>query len=158
MAFKTSNLEELIAPLRIQIGDLATTPTYSDETLHMVLRNAVTALMRRWNDRYYVDVDGVVHRNSGIEFIWSSPPVIQSGDTRPIIVQASIMIKTGKKFSEAGNAVSWKDDEISYSNREAALQTSSSLKDDIDELNTLLPVKLAGTKYGRLLGWDKDWD
>lgn len=160
MTFKTSNLEELIGALRIQIGDIDTTPTYSDEHLHQVLGYAVNALMPRWSKKYYLDNDGVVQRNTGnAVFDFSSPPVIQRQDERAIILQASIMIKSGKKFSESGNAVTWKDEEISYSNREAALQRASSLSDDVAELNSILPAKkLARALYGRLYGWSKDYD
>ncbi len=158
MTFKASNLEELILPLRIQIGDTSATPTYSDETLHLTLKSSVSALMRRWNDKYYIDSDGVAHRNPYETFAFSSPPVIQYRDHRPIILQASIMIKGGMKYSESGNAVNWKDEEISYSNVEAARQRSSTLQDDVTELNALLPVKLAGVSYGRLYGWKHEWE
>jgi len=159
MAFKTSNLEELISPLRFQIGDTDATPTYSDETLHNILRNAVSALMRRWSDRYFVDVEGVVHRNTNETFEWSSPPVIQYKDIRAIVLQASIVIKSGKKFSESGNVANWRDEEISYSNIEGARQRSSTLNDDIAELENLLPSKkLARPLYGRQYGWNKDYE
>jgi len=160
MAYKTSNLEELIYPLRIHIGDIAATPVYSDEVLHSTLRVAVSALMLRWYDKYYVDVDGVVHRNPSTSiFSFSSPPVIQNKDWMPIILQASIMLKSGKKFSESGNAISWRDDEISYSAIEAGKQRSDSLKDDIDALEKLLPSKkLARTLYGRLYPRMNDYD
>lgn len=158
MAFKASNLEELILILRFQIGDTDATPTYSDETLHIILRNAVSALMRRWSDRYFVDVEGVIHRNTSETFEWSSPPVIQHKDRRAIVLQASIVIKGGKKFSESGNVASWKDEEISYSNIEGAKQRSSTLTDDIAELESLLPSKrLARPRYGRQYGWARDW-
>lgn len=160
MVFKTSNLEELILPLRVQIGDNDPTPTYSDEFLHMVLREAVAALMRRWNDQYYVDNDGVVHRNPEAgTFAWSSPPVIQHKDRRPIVLQASMMIKGGTKFSTSGDVASWRDEEISYSNIESARQRSSTLEDDMRELELILPgKKLARPQVGRLYGQTKDWE
>lgn len=159
MVFKRSNLEELILPLRVQIGDTDLTPTYSDEHLHMVLREAVASLMYRWSDKYYVDNEGVVNRNPDMTFDWSSPPVVQHKDRRAIVLQSSIMIKSGKKFSESGDAVSWRDEEISYSSIEAARQRSSTLDDDITELENLLPgKKLARPLYGRLYGHIKDWE
>lgn len=160
MVFKTSNLEELILPLRVQIGDTDPVPTYSDEFLHIVLRESVAALMRRWHDQYYVDNNGIVLRNPEAgTFAFSSPPVIQHKDRRPIVLQASIMIKSGVKFSESGNVASWRDEEISYSNIEAAKQRSSTLDDDVRELEVLLPgKKLARLLYGRLHGWNKEWE
>jgi hypothetical protein len=154
---KISNLEELIFPLRVHIGDIDS-GTFSDQNLHGILRVAVAALMRRWNDRYYVDNDGVVHRNPNITFEWSSPPEIQHKDRRPIVLQASIMIKSGAKFSESGNTASWRDEEISYSNIESARQVSSSLSDDVAELDSLVPKqKLAYPVYGRLYGWKEHY-
>ena len=158
MSYKASNLEELIFPLRVQIGDTSEDQTFSDNSLHGILRVAVADLMRRWNDKYYVDNDGVVHRNPNITFEWSSPPEIQGKDRRPIVLQASIMIKSGAKFSESGDAVSWRDEEISYSSIEAARQKSSSLSDDMSELDALLPRrKLAYPVYSKLYGWKEDY-
>ncbi len=155
MAFTTSNLEELISMLRIQIGDTSeTSPTYSDDLLHQILRNAVAALMRRWNDRYYLDNNGVVFRHPSETFQWSSPPVIQHKDRRAIVLQASITIKSGKKFTESDNVANWRDEEISYSNVEAARQRSSTLADDVAELENTLPAKkLARSSSERLYGW-----
>jgi hypothetical protein len=159
MTFKTSNIEELIIPLRIQIGDITATPTYSDETLHEILKYAVSGLMRRWNNRYYINNDGVVVRNTTCSFEFSSPPVIQRGDERPIILMASITMKSGRKFSTSGDVVSWRDDEISLSTIESGRQLSSSLMDDILELNNLLPPKrLARALYGPLPGWTQEFN
>ena len=161
MAFKVSNLEELILPLRIQIGDIGGTPTYSDETLHEILRVAVNGLMRRWNSRYYVDNDGIVQRSTATTFEFSSPPVIQRGDHRAIVLMAAIMIKGGKKFSTSGQAASWRDDEVSYSNIEGSRQLSTSLEADITELNSILPLplkRLAKALYGSLPGWTQEFN
>ncbi len=155
----TSNLEELIVPLRIQLGDITTPPTYTDDLLHVILREAVEALMYRWHDRYYVTVEGVVTRSTLVAFDFSSPPVIQGKDKRPIVLQASVMIKTGAKFTNSGSAVNWRDEEISYSNIESAKQRSSTLNDDIKELESLLPAKrLARPQSGRMPGWNRDWE
>jgi len=153
-----SNLENLILPLRVQIGDTDAEPSFSDEYLHMILRESVSALMNRWNDRYYVTNDGVVLRNPNYDFDWSSPPEIQHKDRRPIVLQASILIKNGAKFSESGNVSRWRDEEISYSNIESARQRSSTLEDDIRELESILPSKkLAKPLYGRLMGWRENY-
>ncbi len=159
MAFKSSGLEELISILRIQIGDTESTPTYSDETLHEILRHSVSSLMNRWNHKYFVDNDGVVQRDtSDFIFDYSSPPVIQRQDHRAIVLMASIMIKSGKKFSTSSNTISFRDEEISYSNIESSRQLSSSLQDDLSELETMLPKKkLAKAVYSRLYGEVPDY-
>ena len=159
MAFKSSNIEDLILPLRVQIGDTDGLPTFSDEKLHIVLLESVASLMNRWGDKYYITNDGVVKRNNNINFTWSSPPEIQHKDRRPIVLQASILIKSGTKFSESGNTVSWRDEEISYSNIESAKQRSSTLDDDVKELEAILPSKkLAKPVYGRLYGWKENYN
>lgn len=160
MSFKSSNLEMLVDALRLQIGDTGLTPTYSDESLHSALKYAVNALMRRWQNRYYLDSENVVQRNdANCYFDFASPPVIQRQDERVIVLMGAILIKSGRKFSTAGDVVSWKDDEISLSTIESGRQTSSSLKDDIDELNSILPPKrLARGLSGRLNGYSKDWN
>lgn len=155
---KTSNLEQLLDFLRLHIGDTGIA-TYSDETLHNALRYAVSSLMPRWSNKYYLDVDGVVHRSpDGSLFYFSSPPVVQSSDVRPIVLMASIIMKGGKKFSGVDNAVSWRDDEVSFSNLESSRQMTSTLNDDINELNRVLPTKLARPLHGTLYGFRRDWD
>jgi len=158
MTFKRSNLEDLILPLRVQIGDTDAIPTLSDEMLHVILLESVASLMSRWGDKYYITNDKVVKRNSNVTFDWSAPPEIQHKDRRPIVLQASILIKGGVKFSESSGAVSWRDEEISYSNIESARQRSSTLEDDIKELEAILPSKkLAKALYGRLFGWRENY-
>lgn len=150
-----SNLEELITPLRIQIGDtVKASEVYEDDILHEILRHAVNALMPRWSNKYYIDNDGVATRNDLWTYKFSSPPEVQRSDHRVIVLQASIMIKSGTQFSSSGDAVSWRDEEFSYSNIESAKQKSSALKNDVDELEGLLPKKkLAQPVYGRLHGY-----
>lgn len=159
MAFEKSNLETLVLPLRVQIGDTGGTPSLSDEYLHMVLIESVAALMARWNDKYYVTNAGVVLRNANYgTFDWSSPPEIQHKDRRPIVLQASVLIKSGSKFSQSGDVVSWRDEEISYSNIESARQRSSTLEDDTRELNMIFPRRLARPLYGRLYGQKQEYN
>lgn len=159
MGFKSSNLEILIDALRLQIGDTGVTMTYSDESLHSTLKYAVNALMRRWQNRYYLDSENVVQRNTiNCYFDFASPPVIQRQDERAIVLMGAIIIKGGKKFSTASDVVSWKDDEVAYSNIESSRQTASSLSDDIKELELLLPSKrLARSISGRLEGYAREY-
>jgi hypothetical protein len=158
MAFKRSNVEELLDPLRTHLGDTGTSPTYSDETLHRVLIDAVAAIGPRWRNKYYLS-DGAVERNTvNCTFEFTSPPVIQKVDERPIVLMASIMIKSGAVYTGAGDSVSWKDEEFSYSNESGQREKTASLQRDIDELNGFFPSKLAGPLYSRLKGWKKEWE
>lgn len=153
----------LIAPLRRHLGDITSPYTYEDSVLSGYLLDAVKALGGRWDHKYYVTTIGgvsdlVVRTNEPDRFDFSEPPVIQYQDERPVILQASIIVKSSNKFSSSGSAVNWRDEEISYSNIESARQRSSALADDIAELNSLLVKKLARPKYGRLYGWNKEWE
>jgi len=160
---ETTTLAYLIPQLRRHISDYDTPYTYTDATLSGFLFDAVKALGNRWHNKYRVaTVDGVedlIIRSGDEEiFEFSEPPVIQYQDERALVLQASIILKSSTKWNESGNAVTWRDEEISYSNVQSARQRSSTLQDDIDELNALFPIKLAKPKYGRLYGWKHEWD
>lgn len=160
---ETTTLAYLIPQLRRQLSDYTAPYTYSDDVLSGFLLDSIKALGGRWNNRYRVATvdsvsDLVVRNSSTYLFEFSEPPVIQYQDERAVVLQASIFIKSSTKWSESGSAVTWRDDEISYSNLESARQRSSTLQDDINELNKLFPIKLAKVQYGRLRGWHKDWE
>jgi len=165
MAYTVSNLEPLINFLRLHIGDTGTSPTYSDEILHESLRYSIVSLGKRWNNKYYIDNNGVAQRNGNYSYFnFASPPVIERSDHRPIILQASIIIKSGQAHSGSGDAISFRDDEFSYDARDITRQRTASLERDIAELERLLPIKLAGAKKRRLIGYKNvsaeysDWD
>jgi hypothetical protein len=158
-----TSVNYLITPLRRHLGDLTEPYEYEDAVLSGCLLDAVKALGTRWQGKYYVaeveSVEDQVVRNSNADlFEFSEPPVIQYQDERPIILQASIIIKGSIKFDESGSVSSWRDEEFSYSNIESARQRSSTLDDDLQELNRILPIKLAKPVYGRLYGDSKDWE
>jgi len=154
----TTSLSFLIEQLRRQLMDDTAPYTYSDSSLSGYLLDSVKALGNRWGNKYMVVNTNEVQRNTSLNvFEYSEPPVIQYQDERAVILQASIMIKGGTKWSESGSAVNWRDDEISYSNIQSAIQRSSTLKDDIDELNSLFKIKLAKARSSTLPGWGKDW-
>ncbi|MFA7101541.1 MAG: hypothetical protein WC196_07480 [Bacilli bacterium] len=160
---ETTTLAYLIPQLRRQLSDYTEPYAYTDVVLSGFLLDSIKALGNRWNNRYRVATvdsvpDLVVRNDNEYLFDFSEPPVIQYQDERAVVLQASILIKSGTKWSESGSAVSWRDEEISYSNLESARQRSSTLQDDIDELDKLFPIKLAKAKYGRLKGWEKDWE
>jgi len=159
---ETTTLAYLIPQFRRHLSDYTSPYTYDDATLSGFLFDSIKALGHRWNNKYYVatvaGVSDLIVRNENFNlFDFSEPPVIQTQDERAIILQASVIIKSSTKWSESGSAVNWRDDEISYSNVQSARQRSSTLEDDIKELNELFPVKLAQSKYGRLYGWTRDW-
>ena len=158
---QTTTLAYLIPQFRRHLSDYTIPYTYDDATLSGFLFDSIKALGHRWNNKYFVatvdSISDLIIRNTNNTFEFSEPPVIQSQDERAIILQASVIIKSSTKWSESGSAVNWRDEEIAYSNVQSARQRSSTLDDDIKELNELFPVKLAQTQYGRLYGWTRDW-
>jgi len=159
---QTTTLAYLIPQFRRQLSDYTTPYTYDDATLSGFLLDGVKALGHRWNNKYYVatvaGVSNLIIRNgNSYLFDFSEPPVIQTQDERAIILQASVIIKSSTKWSESGSAVNWRDEEIAYSNVQSAKQRSSTLDDDVRELNELFPIKLAQSRSGRLYGWKRDW-
>jgi len=159
----TTTLGYLIPQLRRQLSDYTEPYSYTDVVLSGFLLDSIKALGNRWNNRYRVaTVDSVpdltIRSTNNYLFDYSEPPVIQYQDERAVILQSSILIKSSTKWSESGSAVTWKDDEVSYSNLGSAKQRSSTLNDDISELDKLFPIKLAKARTGRLYGWRKEWD
>lgn len=160
---ETTTLAYLLPQMRRHIADYSEPYAYSDTLLSGLLFDAIKALGRRWNNRYRVATvvgipDLVIRCDDYTMFEFSEPPVIQYQDERAVVLQASIMLKSSTKWSESGSAVSWRDDEIAYSNLESARQRSSTLQDDINELNSIFPVKLARGKYASLAKWAQQWD
>ena len=159
---QATTLAYLIPQFRRQLSDYTVPYDYSSAVLSGFLLDSIKALGHRWNNKYFVATvagvsDLIIRNENSYLFDFSEPPVIQSQDERAIILQGSIMIKSTTKWSESGSAVNWRDEEISYSNVQSARQRSSTLDDDIRELNELFPVKLAQSKYGRQYGWTRDW-
>lgn len=140
-----TDLNYLIPRLRLKLGDL--TPSsykYLDEWLHAALIASVDALQRWWADKYQIDSDDRVYPN------------IERRDIQPIILMASIILKSGSLENFSWNVGSWRDAEISYSNIEGGSRKSESLQRDWDELMQLLPPpskKLAGAIKGHLPGY-----
>lgn len=157
------NMDYLIPSLRLQLGDInSESYRYTDAWLRTALVNGVKFLQKWWDNRYLIDTDYDVYRNTAITFAFPSPPIIQTQDERPIILASSIVIKEGSLEASSWNTGSWKDAEIAYSNIEGGKMKDSSLARDWDELTDLLkpPQKrLAHTKKGSLPGYlDNEYD
>jgi hypothetical protein len=117
-----AGVEYLIPILRMQLGD--TDPLsyrYLDEWLKVALTSSVKILQRWWGDRYIIDDStGEITRSTTFEFTYLDPPIIQGMDERPIILMASILVKSGQLEANSWNAGSWKDAEIAVSNIEGS--------------------------------------
>lgn len=157
MPITGTNLSQYIERLRLHLGDTdSTSYRYMDSWLETSLVASVEALMPRWNYKYIFDGNDVKRNPNSSQFIFQSPPIIERGDVRPIILMASIIIKEGSLESSSWNFGSWRDAEISYSNIEGSRAKDASLRRDIDELNSILPERtkrLAQPKKGHLPGY-----
>lgn len=153
----STNLDYLITPLRLHLDDNDAPYEFSDNELKTRLVYAVKALMSRWNNKYLIDNDtNDVKRNANWTYIIGSPPIVQHSDERPIILQASIDIKSAALYNSSWNVGKWRDDEVSYSNVEGAKSVEESLLRDIQELEGLLPTarkRLAQPKKHSLPGF-----
>lgn len=131
-----SNIFYLIPILRLYLGD--TDPTayrYTDEWLDITLVNAVKSLQRWWNNKYFVDETNlIVSRNPDYLFTLEEPPLIQSMDETPLILMASIIIKSGILENSSWSTSTWRDAEYYVSNVEGGKMKQASVNADWDRL------------------------
>lgn len=143
------NLDYLLPTLRLHLGDTdPLTYRYIDGWLRVALISGVKALQRWWGDRYLVDnTTYAVSRNTDLDFLYEEPLVIQDRDERPLILMASILIKTGQLEANSWNVGSWKDAEIAVSNIEGSRAKQFGIGMDWDELKSYIlpPTKRLST-------------
>lgn len=134
-----SNVDYLIPELRLHLGDTdSTSYRYVDSWLEVSLITAIKALMRWWGSRYIINDSDDVYRNPDIEFTEDEPPIIQQSDERPIILMASILVKSGQLESNSWAVGSWRDAEIAVSNIEGSRSKQFGLNLDWQELQMYL--------------------
>lgn len=157
---ESTNLDYLLPLLRFKLGDIdSSNYRYIDEWLLLALVAAVEALATRWNFKYLLEISDTTYniaRNPNTTYLISSPPLIQQGDERPIILMASILVKEGSMENASWSFGSWRDAEISYSNIESSKAKDASLQKDLDELDDILGKprdRLAQAKKGSLPGY-----
>ena len=130
-----TSLDYLIPELRLKLWD--TDPAsyrYLDGWLRVSLVMAVKALQRWWRIRYTIDDSYVVARFATSTFSVEAPPVIMTQDEEPILLMASILIKSGTLQNNSWDIGTWRDAEIYVSNIEGGRLKDASLKADWDRL------------------------
>jgi hypothetical protein len=150
-----TDLDYLIPALRMHLGDTDET-VYSDGMLRRALVEGFKLVQPRWNFRYLIDSDYTVTRNPNTTFVQPSPPVIMYADERPIVLGAAIILRGGLIWTAGSDAVSWKDEEVSFSNVTGSKMREASYLRDWEELNQLLPERgnrLASTTRQELPGF-----
>lgn len=154
----TTTLDYLIPYVRLRLGDMnPESYRYTNDWIITALVGAVEYLGRWWSGRYLLDYDtNEVYRNSYGEFLYPEPPVIQSQDNQVIVLMATIIILEGTLENNAWSVVSWRDNEISFSNLEQARTRNQSIARLWDELLTIIQPptkKLARSLKGSLPGY-----
>ncbi len=151
-------LNYLIPFVRLQLGDTnSTSYRYTEEWLLVALGLAVRVLQRYWNFRYLIDDADNVTRNPNTTFLFPEEyGIIQKSDEFPIVLMACIILLEGSLENNSYSAVSWKDNEISFSNLEQFRTKDSNLQRFVKMLNDLLTPptkKLARTRSAPLIGY-----
>ena len=131
-----SNLNYLIPGLRLSLWDVDSTAyRYTDAWLDASLITAVKSLQRWWRDRYLVDnVTGDTYRNPDIIFVQAEPNVIENSDEMPLVLMATIIVKSGVLENNSWNVSTWRDAEYYVSNTEGGRAKEFSVKQDWDRL------------------------
>lgn len=154
-----TNLDYLIDALRLHLGDTTVDSyRYTDEWLRTSLVGAVKALMRWWNAKYLINntTYDAERNTSKWTYSYTDPPLIQHDDEYPIILMASIVIKSGSLENVSWSLGRWKDSEISYSNIASGNTKDVSIIRDWKFLELILspPIKkLKGSLKGSLPGY-----
>jgi hypothetical protein len=141
-------VDSLTQFLRLKIGDTnPATYRYMDEWLEQSLILSIKSLSRWWKNKYTVTDAGLISSD------------LEDGDDYIIVLMASLIILEGSLENSAWSTVSWKDQEISFSNLESGRLRDSNLKRIKEELELLLlpPVKrLATARKNSLSGYKKN--
>jgi hypothetical protein len=160
MPVSSSNLDTYIDILRLNMGDIDSTAyRYVDDWLRTALVASVKTLQTWWNYKYLIDTNNDVTRNSSLAattYEFTSPPILQMADERPVILMAMIILKEGSLENASWSIGSWKDNEISYSNIQAARTKENGIDRDWNELTDLLKPpgkRLIGSSKQSLKGY-----
>lgn len=152
-------VDYLIPILRLRIGDTnEATYRYLDEWLTVSLVLAIKNLSRFWRDKYIVNSDDSISRNTYYtNFVQDeSDGVIEKRDEYIIVLMAAIIILEGSLENSAWSTASWADAEVRYTNIDGTRIREANIKRMVEELNSLIlpPVKrLARPTKGHLPGY-----
>jgi hypothetical protein len=130
-----TDLDYLIPELRLHLWDIdPTSYRYLDSWLRVALVLSIKSLQRWWRIRYTIDSSYVVSRFANSSFSIVAPPVIMQADEEPILLMASILIKSGVLQDSSWDVGTWRDAEIYVSNIEGGRLKNSSIAADWERL------------------------
>jgi hypothetical protein len=166
MIVTQSNLDYLIVPVRMHIGDIAG-DVFSNALILTSLVFSVKWLQNRWNNRYLVytsnmlvsgttvntpdgqctlaTLPGVhdVFRNCAITFTSEATPVIDQDDEYPIVIAASILLRRSVITSSLTAFSNWSTPDLSYSNVSSHRALMDLMNADLKALDEFFKKRLA---------------
>lgn len=166
MITTVTNLDYLIDPVRMRVGDIDET-LFSDNLIRTALVYGVKTLQRYWHTRYLIytsdmRVSGLlvntpngqatlstlpsehdVFRNAYVTFDSSVPPTLDQRDEPAIIIAGAIQLRRVAMASSISAFGSWSTPDLSFSNIQGAKTVQSLLTADEDELTQFFKRKLA---------------
>ena len=161
-----SNLDYLIVPVRMYVGDL-TEDVFSNTVVLTSLVFAVKYLQNRWNNRYLIYSDSMlvggttvntpdgmctlsalpdtndVFRNCAVTFSSTAPPVIDQDDETAVILAASIMLRRSVISSSMSAFSNWSTPDLSYSNVSSSKMLLDLINADMKALDDFFKKRLA---------------
>ncbi len=160
MPVSSTNLDYLADILRLNMGDIdSSSYRYIDVWIYTALVASVKALQSWWKNKYLIDINNDVERNTDLTYQFDSPPIVQYSDERPVILMAMIILKEGSLENSSWSIGSWRDNEISYSNIAGGKIKEGNIQRDWDELTSLVrPPKnrLVGASRQGLKGYKRN--
>ena len=167
MITQPTNIDYLIPATQMYVGDVSET-TFAYSLVRTALTYGVKALQKRWNNRYFVYVSGMmidsthvmspdgiievstmpdeydVFRNSYNQTFYSSaPPVVDQTDETPIILSAAIILRRVTLTSSVAAMGSWSTPDLSFSNIQGSKQVMNMLSEDQKALDAFFAQRLA---------------
>lgn len=132
---------EKVVNATVTVGDIIAHDGYGDS-----VGSGYVYTLSGYASSGYVDVPGIGPAyQAAIENV--PTPVIDYRDEPPIILQASILIKSGSLQEASWQTASWRDDEISVSNIQGDRSRQETIKRDVAMLETYFKRRLyAGSR------------
>lgn len=154
MLVQSTNLDYLLIPLRLHIGDPNSTQ-FSDPILLTALVNGVKMLASRWSNKYQIYASGIdatcigytpnvndVYRRCTYTFATNSPPIVEQQDEIAITLAAAILLRRSTITSSMSAFSNWATPDLSYSNVQSSRTLLDMLKADQDMLDAFFKGKL----------------
>lgn len=166
MIITSSNLDYLITPVRMHVGDL-TEVTFSDSVILTALVYAVKYLQNRWNNRYLIYTSGMIvtgttvntpngtcdlaslpgendaFRNCHVTFTSAAPPIIDQNDELPIILVSAINLRRSVITSSIHVFSNWSTPDLSFSNVSSSKSLEALINADLKLLDDFFKKRLA---------------